>query len=489
MPRTRIVTELYRARRSPRRPARYTRTDVSSVTAPSAGVPRVDGRLGGCAVKSGLLWFDPDRRVSPQERLAEAASRFALRFGRPANCCHVHPDELFADAVIVVRPDPAVLKHHFWVGRDESLEPARRGRPRRARRVEPDPAPTSEPAAAGSRAAEPAAAEPVAATSVPVVAASPAAGPAERPTRRPAAGVVRPAATTPARPVRAASDALAVAAERVAEGASTGGRPRSATVAAPTPIRAAADTSPAAAPPPTPGAAQPVRMRRRAGGDGTGAEARDPVGVEPRRRSSARRSAQPAVDPAPAASRLVAPSPERPATPPGPSPSPPPQPRSRARRSASAEYPGASNVPSAPRAVPPAPGPIRTTKAAKSGPVSAVRAKARATPAPAMASPPVPEQRTARRGPRLPSGASAAPLATATAASARARKDAGSPAGRATASPGQSAASRSPAGRAAAPASPAPARPTPADPPVGPAAAAARSSSRPSTRRSSSARA
>jgi hypothetical protein len=80
-------------------------------------------------MKLGLLWYDADRRLSPQERLAEAASRFAARFGRPANCCHVHPEQVFADPAIVVRPDPSILKHHFWVGRDEALEPARSRRP------------------------------------------------------------------------------------------------------------------------------------------------------------------------------------------------------------------------------------------------------------------------------------------------------------------------------------------------------------------------
>src|SRR5829696_1100733 len=83
-------------------------------------------------MKLGLLWYDADRRLSPQARLAEAASRFAQRFGRPANCCHVHPEELFADPAITVRADPSVLKHHFWVGRDEALEPAR---PRRGRKM------------------------------------------------------------------------------------------------------------------------------------------------------------------------------------------------------------------------------------------------------------------------------------------------------------------------------------------------------------------
>ena len=72
-------------------------------------------------MKLGLLWYDADQRVSPQQRLAEAATRFAERFGRPANCCHVNPADLFADPAIAVVADPSILKHHFWVGRDEAL--------------------------------------------------------------------------------------------------------------------------------------------------------------------------------------------------------------------------------------------------------------------------------------------------------------------------------------------------------------------------------
>src|SRR3954468_23738883 len=82
-------------------------------------------------MKFGLLWYDADQRVSLQARLADAAARFAQRFGRPANCCHVNPEQVFADPAISVVADPSVLKDHFWVGRDEALEPARQRRARK----------------------------------------------------------------------------------------------------------------------------------------------------------------------------------------------------------------------------------------------------------------------------------------------------------------------------------------------------------------------
>ncbi len=80
----------------------------------------------------GLLWFDDSRKVTPQTKLAAAAARYAERFGRAANCCHVHPDQLFADPSIAVVSDPHILPHHLWVGLDESL-PTRRA-PARVRK-------------------------------------------------------------------------------------------------------------------------------------------------------------------------------------------------------------------------------------------------------------------------------------------------------------------------------------------------------------------
>src|SRR6266480_1705700 len=83
-------------------------------------------------MKLGLLWYDADPRLTPKARLADAAGRYVERFGKPVNCCHVNPAELFDEAGILIVADPSVRRNHIWVGRDESLEPApRRRRPRR----------------------------------------------------------------------------------------------------------------------------------------------------------------------------------------------------------------------------------------------------------------------------------------------------------------------------------------------------------------------
>ncbi|MCC6178267.1 MAG: hypothetical protein IT305_23430 [Chloroflexi bacterium] len=84
-------------------------------------------------MKVGILWYDANPKLAAQDRLAEAAARYADRFGHAANCCHVNPAEVFDDPSVQVVADPVVLPHHLWVGYDESLAPAATPRVRRKR--------------------------------------------------------------------------------------------------------------------------------------------------------------------------------------------------------------------------------------------------------------------------------------------------------------------------------------------------------------------
>ena len=88
-------------------------------------------------MREGLLWYDGDKRRSPQDKLDLAAARYAERFGRPADTCHVNPAELFEHPRLRVVADPAVLPNHFWVGEDEELAAAQPRPPaaRRRRRI------------------------------------------------------------------------------------------------------------------------------------------------------------------------------------------------------------------------------------------------------------------------------------------------------------------------------------------------------------------
>jgi len=85
-------------------------------------------------MREGLLWFDPDKRRTPQEKLDQAAARYIERFGHRPNTCHVNPAELFDHPALRVIPDPAVLPHHFWVGEDQEMATAHPERPTSRRR-------------------------------------------------------------------------------------------------------------------------------------------------------------------------------------------------------------------------------------------------------------------------------------------------------------------------------------------------------------------
>ena len=84
-------------------------------------------------MKEGLLWYDDNPGRDLAEKIGPAARRYRQKFGAPPNVCYVHPSALGGDAstklsaggkmrkVGEVRVDslPSVLRHHFWLGREE----------------------------------------------------------------------------------------------------------------------------------------------------------------------------------------------------------------------------------------------------------------------------------------------------------------------------------------------------------------------------------
>ena len=83
-------------------------------------------------MREGLLWYDADGKRPAHQKIEDAARRYQERFGRAANCCHVHPGEEIEHPTLHVVADLKVLPHHFWVGVDESLPSAARPARRRA---------------------------------------------------------------------------------------------------------------------------------------------------------------------------------------------------------------------------------------------------------------------------------------------------------------------------------------------------------------------
>jgi hypothetical protein len=75
----------------------------------------------------GLLWFDADPKRALNEKVARAAGRYRHKFGRKPNLCYINPmmlpgsEPAECNAVRLV-PSRAVLKHHFWIGVEETAD-------------------------------------------------------------------------------------------------------------------------------------------------------------------------------------------------------------------------------------------------------------------------------------------------------------------------------------------------------------------------------
>jgi hypothetical protein len=77
-------------------------------------------------MQEGLLWLDADPKRDLAEKVARAADRYQFKFGRRPNLCYVNSAMLSQSSLEFsgVRLVPAnnILKHHFWIGIEESAE-------------------------------------------------------------------------------------------------------------------------------------------------------------------------------------------------------------------------------------------------------------------------------------------------------------------------------------------------------------------------------
>ncbi|MCK4314287.1 MAG: hypothetical protein KAX24_00815 [Anaerolineae bacterium] len=89
-------------------------------------------------MKVGLLWYDDDPGHDLAEKIGRAARRYRQKFGASPNICYVHRSVLSPSTSsgqdpqgeassgkvrkvggVRVSPSPTVLRHHFWLGREE----------------------------------------------------------------------------------------------------------------------------------------------------------------------------------------------------------------------------------------------------------------------------------------------------------------------------------------------------------------------------------
>ena len=71
-------------------------------------------------MKTGLLWYDGNPKVTFASKVVRAARRYRERFGRQPSVCYVHPSML-ADisppiADVQILPSNRVQRNCFWVG-------------------------------------------------------------------------------------------------------------------------------------------------------------------------------------------------------------------------------------------------------------------------------------------------------------------------------------------------------------------------------------
>ena len=73
-------------------------------------------------MKQGLLWFDNDPKRSLEEKIVQAAERYAQKFGQQPNTCYVNPQMVVGKGArkvlkkVRVVTAQNILPHHFWLG-------------------------------------------------------------------------------------------------------------------------------------------------------------------------------------------------------------------------------------------------------------------------------------------------------------------------------------------------------------------------------------
>ncbi|MBU0704291.1 MAG: hypothetical protein KKC18_10550 [Chloroflexi bacterium] len=109
-------------------------------------------------MKEGLLWYDDDPGREMAEKIGRAARRYRQKFGAAPDICYVHPlalggngntstePALSSSTLLTVNsaerrsaggegqkvggvriaPLPSVLRHHFWLGREEKARTKKR---------------------------------------------------------------------------------------------------------------------------------------------------------------------------------------------------------------------------------------------------------------------------------------------------------------------------------------------------------------------------
>jgi hypothetical protein len=76
-------------------------------------------------MKEGLLWFDNDPQRKLNDKINQAARRYQTKFGKKPTTCYLNVSDFEGETEtgegIRLMPTRDVLRHHFWIGIDNSM--------------------------------------------------------------------------------------------------------------------------------------------------------------------------------------------------------------------------------------------------------------------------------------------------------------------------------------------------------------------------------
>ncbi|MBN2256577.1 MAG: hypothetical protein JW704_01985 [Anaerolineaceae bacterium] len=77
----------------------------------------------------GMLWFDDNPTVTITDKVSRAANYYTSKYGCKPNICFINPGMLAGEMKKVVdgieiKTSRTVLRHHFWLGVQQSTTPA-----------------------------------------------------------------------------------------------------------------------------------------------------------------------------------------------------------------------------------------------------------------------------------------------------------------------------------------------------------------------------
>jgi hypothetical protein len=73
-------------------------------------------------MRSGLLWYDADRKKPLQDKLKEGIWCYEEKFGCRPNACHLSPGTEATYPELRLVPNKFIQPNHFWLGVEEEPE-------------------------------------------------------------------------------------------------------------------------------------------------------------------------------------------------------------------------------------------------------------------------------------------------------------------------------------------------------------------------------